>query len=213
MPHAVYNDFHMASLSRHWVITARISSTSCLGMILCSSGQHSHRMCGLTYLPKAIKNACTRGLTCGTIPHPLLPKTVQLPLPPCIVRSTCKLLSTSLSYFPVGPMATITQFPCWLVWEGRMWDGWQKTSATLTKGSMPVAKLWLLSHLSVGGVGARIQSVHHDTNADNHTSRPVGICLDLCIVHLPQPLLQCLQLLGRQCPWPHFFLRSHSGVV
>ena len=149
----------------------------------------------------------------GPFPHPLLPKTVQLLLPPCVVKSTHKLLSRSLSYFPLGPMATITRFPCWLGREGRTWDGWQKTSATLTKGGMPVAELWLLSHPSVGGVGARIQSVHHHTNSDGHASRPVGICLGLCIVHLPQPLLQRLQLLGRQCPWPQFFLRSCSGVV
>ena len=94
-----------------------------------------------------------------------------------------------------------------------MWDGWWKTSATLTKGSMPVTELWLLSHPSAGGVRARSQLVHHYTSADSHASRPVGICPGLCIVHLPQPPLQCLQLLGRQCPSPQFFLRSHSGVA
>ena len=141
----------------------------------------------------------------GPFPHPLLPKTVPLPLLPRIVRSMHKLLSTRLSYFPLSLMATITQFPCWWGQESRMWDGWWKTSATLTKGGVPVTKLWFLSHLSAGGVGARIQSVHPHTNDDSCASKPLGICLGPHIAHLPQPLLQHLQLLGRQCPWPQFF--------
>ena len=207
--------FACASSSRHWVITAWISSTSCLGIILCSSGQHSHVGCMWAHTPPSGHQKCLhQGLTCGTIPSPSV--TQDRPVAASamhVVRSMHKLLSTSPSYFLLSPMATIAQSPCWLGWEGRMWDGWWKTSATLTKGGMPVAELWLLSHLSVGGAGARIQSVHHHTNTDSHTSRPLGICLGLCIVHLPQPLLQHLQLLGRQCPWPQFFLRSRSGVV
>ena len=52
-------------------------------------------------------------------------------------------------------------------------DGWQKTSATSTKGGVPVTELWFLSNPSVGRAGARTQSVHHRTNADGHASMPL----------------------------------------
>ena len=182
-------------------------------MILCSDGQHPHRMRGLTCLPVAIKNACTRGLTCGTIPLP--PVTQNHPVATSAMHCkehVHKLPSTGLPYFPLGLVTTITQFPCWLG-RGRRWGGSSTTSARSTEGDVPATELSFLSHPSAGGVGARIQSFHHHTSADGHASKPLEICLGLRVVHPLQLLPQCLQFLGKWCPWPQFFLLPHFGAV
>ena len=52
----------MAALSRQWVMRAHSGFIGCLGIISFFDG--------LTLLPVAVRNACTRELTCGTIPLP-----------------------------------------------------------------------------------------------------------------------------------------------
>ena len=70
MSHAMVEGLHVAALSRQWVMRARSRFIGCLGIISFFDGQHSLTDDGLTLLPVAVRNACTRGLTCGTIPSP-----------------------------------------------------------------------------------------------------------------------------------------------
>ena len=70
MSHATVEGLRLAALSRQWVMQARTMFMGCLGTISFFDGQHSLTEDGLTLLPIAVRNACTRGLTCRTIPSP-----------------------------------------------------------------------------------------------------------------------------------------------
>ena len=83
-------------------------------------------------------------------------------------------LSPSLG---LDPMATTVQFPYWLGQVGTMLDGWQKTSATLTRAGMPVAEYWAHFHPSMDGARAKTRSVHQHTHIGSHASRQVHIYL------------------------------------
>ena len=68
------------------------------------------------------------------------------------------------------------------------------TSARSTEGDVPAAELWFLSH----------PSFRYHTSADGRASKTLEICLGLRVVHPLQLLPQCLQFLGKWCPWPQF---------
>ena len=70
MSHATVEGLRMAAFSKQWVIRACSGFICCLGMISFFDGQHSFTDDGLTLLSIAVRNACTRELTCGTIPLP-----------------------------------------------------------------------------------------------------------------------------------------------
>ena len=70
MSHAMAEGLCMAALSRQWVMRARSGFMGCLGIISFFDGQHSLTDDGFTLLPVVVRNASTRGLTCGTIPSP-----------------------------------------------------------------------------------------------------------------------------------------------
>ena len=129
MSHATVEGLHVAALSRQWVMRARSGFICCLGIISFFDGQHSLTDDGLTPLPIAVRNACTRGLTCGTIPPPSVPRSIRPMLPPHVVSSRCMPPPIDLPYFPLYPGVASTLSPCCLGWEGRMRREWQPTIA------------------------------------------------------------------------------------
>ena len=100
MSHATVEGLRVAALSRQWVMRARSGFIGCLGIISFFDGQHSLTNDGLTLLPVAVRNACTRGLTCRTIPSPSVPRSVQRMLLPCIVSSRRMPPPIDSSLFP-----------------------------------------------------------------------------------------------------------------
>ena len=109
----------VTTLSRQLVMRARTMFVGGRGMMSFSDGQHSLMEHGLISLPVAVRNACTRGLTCGSFPHLQFPRNVQWMLPLCAVSSKRRPPPIVHPFFLLCLEVAIAQSPCCLGGEDR----------------------------------------------------------------------------------------------
>ena len=103
MSHVMVEGLCVAALSRQWVMRAQAMFMGCLGAISFFDSQHSLTEDGLTLLPVVVRNACTRELTRGTIPSPLVSQEHPMDASAtCVVSSRRMPPSTDLPFFPLS---------------------------------------------------------------------------------------------------------------